>query len=64
MLCDSKLKRPGTRFSEVPGNLLGPISIFFNVFFADYTVITAMVLSQCFHIIIRFSNLVFKGNKN
>ena len=26
-------------FSRSPGNLSGPISIFLNVFFADYTVI-------------------------
>ena len=49
---------------ESPGNLSGPISIFLNAFFADYTVITDMVLGQCFHRIIRFKNLVFKANKN
>ena len=37
-------------FLESPGNLPGPISIFF----ADYTVIIDMALGQCFHRIIRF----------
>ena len=45
-------------------NLPGPVSIFLNVFFADYTVITDMVLGQCVYRIIRFRNLVFKANKN
>ena len=52
------LFRPGARgpFLESPSNLPGQISIFLNVFFffADYAVITDMVLGQCFHRIIRF----------
>ena len=36
------------RFSKSPGNLLGPISTFLIFFFADYTVITDMVLGQYF----------------
>ena len=35
-------------------NLPGPVSIFLNVCFADYTVITDMVLGQCVYRIIRF----------
>ena len=48
------VSRPWGPFLDSTGNLPGPISIFVNVFFADYTVITDMVLGQCFHKIIRF----------
>ena len=50
------LSRNGPRglFLERTGNLSGPVSIFLNVFFADCTVITDMVLGQCFHRSIRF----------
>ena len=46
-------------FLESAVNLPGPLSIhfyflFLSLFFADYTVITDMVLGQCFHRIIRF----------
>ena len=41
-------------FIDSSGNLPGPISIFLNVFFADNTAITDMVIGQCFHGIIRF----------
>ena len=41
-------------FLESSGNLPDPISLYLNVFFSDNTVITDMVLGQCFHRIIRF----------
>ena len=44
----------GPFLAKSPGNLAGPISILVNFFFfADYTMITDMVLGQCFHRIIR-----------
>ena len=57
------LKRPGARFSKVPVTYRAR-KVYFKRFFADYTVITDMVLGQCFHRIVRFQNLVFKANKN
>ena len=62
-LRDRQCRCQGT-VSRSPGNLPGPISIFFKYFFADYTVIIDMVLSQCFHTITRFLNLVNKANNN
>ena len=50
-------------FLESPGNLQADKYIF-KCFFADYTVITGLVLGQCYHRIIRFQNLVLKANKN
>ena len=50
---EKQVTATGARFSKVP-----------VTYRADYTVITDMVLSQCFHRIITCSNLVFKGNKN
>ena len=40
--------------SRSPGNLPGPVSIFLNVFSPTRTMITDMVLGQCFYRIVRF----------
>ena len=53
-LCYGSCLMPWGPFLKGPGNLPGPISLFLNVFFAGYTMITDMVLGQCFHRIIRF----------
>ena len=45
-------------------SLTEPDKYIFKCFFADYTVITDMVLRQCFHRIIRFKKILFKANKN
>ena len=40
--------------SRSPGNLPGPVSIFLNVFSPTRTMITDMLLGQCFYRIVRF----------